>query len=108
VSALVTVDYQRLIPLMPSSLLQTQVLYDAEGIFNPHAARAAKKQKKKAEKLGDDDGSDYDFDTDYTAAKSNGHATGAEVEGSDEEVASGEEEASEGEEGSEEEDEMAE
>ncbi|GAQ85196.1 GTP-binding family protein [Klebsormidium nitens] len=82
-------------------LNQTQILYDAEGIYNPHAARAARKQKKKAEKLPEDDGSDYDFETDYRPAATNGVRNGAKAEEVDAEEESAEEEGSEGEEESE-------
>lgn len=53
-------------------LNQNERLYDAEGIQNPHAKRAQKKQKKKAAKAtapefsSDSKASDdYDFKTDY-------------------------------------------
>ena len=53
-------------------LSQNERLYDAEGIQNPHAKRALKKQKKKAAKfapLSTNDSmasDDYNFNTDHT------------------------------------------
>ncbi|KAG0569975.1 hypothetical protein KC19_6G129400 [Ceratodon purpureus] len=53
-------------------LSQNERLYDAEGIQNPHAKRALKKQKKKAAKFAPTStndsmaSDDYNFTTDYT------------------------------------------
>lgn len=53
-------------------LSQNERLYDAEGIQNPHAKRALKKQKKKAAKFAPAStkdsvaSDDYNFSTDYT------------------------------------------
>lgn len=45
---------------------QTKVLYSNPGQYNPHAARAAKKQRKKAAVKAEDDGSDFDFEEDWS------------------------------------------
>jgi len=59
-------------------LSQNEKLYDAEGIQNPHAKRAKKKQKKKAAKGGPvatkdgKGGDDYDFNVDYADDQTEG------------------------------------
>ena len=62
---------------------QNAKLYDAEGIFNPHAAKSEKKRRKKAGKVpvkgsAQTENDDYDFAVDYnrqfTAAERDGEA----------------------------------
>lgn len=44
---------------------QNAQLYNNPGQYNPHAARAARKQKKRLSRSAEDD-SDFDFEEDYS------------------------------------------
>eukprot|EP00898_Chlorokybus_atmophyticus_P006332 jgi/Chlat1/66/Chrsp1S08772 len=53
-------------------LSQSEVLYNEEGMYNPHAARAEKKRRKKNASMAaaqDEDNSDYDFEHDFKGDK---------------------------------------
>lgn len=71
-------------------LSQNEKLYDAEGIQNPHAKRAKKKQKKKAAKgapVATKDGKggdDYDFNVDYADDQTEGQNDDDDDAGSNE------------------------
>eukprot|EP00884_Botryococcus_braunii_P021561 jgi/Botrbrau1/8089/Bobra.0230s0014.1 len=87
-------------PGRPLSAVQTPALYDQEGQYNPHAARAERKRRKKLKVLGAPgvDLEDYDFNEGFAqCSDAEFEEDGEEEEGEEEQEGSEvEEEAGEG------------
>lgn len=86
----------------PLTAVQTPALYDQEGQYNPHAARAEKKRRKKARVIGlevQDAGEDAEFDfneafdgeedAEFEVAEDEEGAEGAESEEGEDDMSEG-------------------